>query len=1339
MPSPLPPLTLSCAGRTIRFDHIAETTTLGELVAASDRVVVDGRMVAAATPVAQSGIRTGSRIEPPAANAADDGTRPAVEPVVWVAWRAGRDAGRRIGLAPGRHIVGRNASAAVRSEDPSVELHHAVLVVAEDGTILVEQLTGRQPLRRRDGEVDLGASSLAIVGVDAPSPVAVDRAATANDPWRQLHVRVQRATPSFQPVEVVVPQAVGARANVTGGGVLPSLLGIAASGVAAILFGQALFLAFGLIGGSIGISTWIAQRVGGRRTRRAAARWHRDDLQRFTDELCAQQCAARAAHLATTPTLERAIDDLLARSAQLWTTRATTPTALRAAVGEGIGTWSPCVATGPTTDDGVADLIDAAASLGSVPIAATFEAGSVLAIVADAEWGAAMARSIVLQLAAACGPADWQLVVRRVSDSLWDELAWLPHAVDSAGALRTDLADVDPGRFVVVVVEDPAELASRTSALRRAMGLNERVAVVALCRDEREIPAAATSVVSIDRQGRGRWIAAAQSCGLGEPFRPAGASARTAHDAAASIARLIDPESDDVAAGLPAAVSLHELLGATANGGLAEWIERQWATAEIDPSPTVPIGRSCAGVLDIDLALDGPHALIAGTTGSGKSELLRTMVVGLATRFAPELVTFVLVDYKGGSTFAAVQALPHVVGLVTDLDDHLADRAVRSLHAELRRREAMLLEQGVVDLAGYREAAAARAGAVDPMPRLVIVVDEFATLAVQRPAFIGALLGIAQRGRSLGMHLVLATQRPAGVVSDDIRANTNLRIALRVQQPGESVDVIDNTDAATLPRSVPGRALARIGSESVVGFQTARCDGIESAVAAICAAARRRHHPSPHAPWLPPLGQVVRRSDHPDLQSASAVLDDPDRQCRRPLHWDPSGHLLLAAATGFGATSAMLELALLASRRAQPPLIAVIDAIGDARWSLIESLPSVVAVVRGHDRERITRLLARLAATGERGGFERPVIVLIDGLVALRTALDGDGMTRQLDQLDTLIGDGLARGLTVVAATNQPSALPHRLLAQFADRWAFHLADTADAAILGVRTADSPPAIPGRIVDARSGLVGQLFPPDEAALLEWACSPAAGDPVASALRAGLASLPSTVRWRAADPTTSIGMSFDDLSAACLPVGDGEHVTVLGSSRSGRTSALVAIAHSWQRAHPAGTVVSLASRRSSARSGVVIDDVSALPPSIPPLGPVLVEIDDAELVDDATGVLARLAAARDERVTFAIAARPDALRSLYGHWTASVRRSRLGVVLSGGGDLDGDLLGAMLPRRAPLPARPGLAWIVAGGEHHLAQLYLPATVGGVCPASSPWGPPNSAPCSVTIPVPVSSGV
>ena len=137
-----------------------------------------------------------------------------------------------------------------------------------------------------------------------------------------------------------------------------------------------------------------------------------------------------------------------------------------------------------------------------------------------------------------------------------------------------------------------------------------------------------------------------------------------------------------------------------------------------------------------------------------------------------------LIDYKGGATFDSCVDLPHTVGMVTDLDDGLAERALVSLDAELDRRERMLRSVRAGDLTRVSEAGPA----AEPIARLVVIIDEFATLAHELPDFLGALVAIAQRGRSLGVHVVLATQRPAGVVTDDIRANTDLRIALAGQR-----------------------------------------------------------------------------------------------------------------------------------------------------------------------------------------------------------------------------------------------------------------------------------------------------------------------------------------------------------------------------------------------------------------------------------------------------------------------------------------------------------------------------------------------------------------------------
>lgn len=224
--------------------------------------------------------------------------------------------------------------------------------------------------------------------------------------------------------------------------------------------------------------------------------------------------------------------------------------------------------------------------------------------------------------------------------------------------------------------------------------------------------------------------------------------------------------------------------------------------------------------MTVGLRTDGPHLLVGGTTGAGKSELLQTLIASLAVGSGPEQLTLLLVDYKGGAAFQSCAALPHVGAVLTDLDPQNARRALASFRSELRRRERLLRQADVSDIAEYTTLA------LPPMPRLVVIIDEFRVLAEELPEFVTGLIRIATVGRSLGVHLVLATQRPAGVVSPDIAANTNLRIALRVRDAADSRDLIADPAAAELP-NVPGRALLRIGAAAPVPFQTARVGGTE--------------------------------------------------------------------------------------------------------------------------------------------------------------------------------------------------------------------------------------------------------------------------------------------------------------------------------------------------------------------------------------------------------------------------------------------------------------------------------------------------------------------------------
>ncbi|WP_420819140.1 FtsK/SpoIIIE domain-containing protein [Nonomuraea lactucae] len=289
---------------------------------------------------------------------------------------------------------------------------------------------------------------------------------------------------------------------------------------------------------------------------------------------------------------------------------------------------------------------------------------------------------------------------------------------------------------------------------------------------------------------------------------------------ARALSPIRDVSRDDRSGNLPDTVRLLDLLGLSAPTG--HEIAGRWRARG---STEAVVGIGPEGRFSIDLALDGPHALIAGTTGAGKSELLQTLISSLAVANRPDQLTFVLIDYKGGAAFKECVRLPHTVGMVSDLDGHLTQRALDSLAAEIRRRERLLLAAGAKDIDDYTTMTSGTGPRDEPLPRLVLIIDEFAALVAELPDFVTGLVDIARRGRSLGIHLILATQRPAGVVTADIQANTSLRIALRVTEPMESADVIDLPDAAHISKSTPGRCYVKSGAGPATAVQTARVGG----------------------------------------------------------------------------------------------------------------------------------------------------------------------------------------------------------------------------------------------------------------------------------------------------------------------------------------------------------------------------------------------------------------------------------------------------------------------------------------------------------------------------------
>ncbi len=240
-------------------------------------------------------------------------------------------------------------------------------------------------------------------------------------------------------------------------------------------------------------------------------------------------------------------------------------------------------------------------------------------------------------------------------------------------------------------------------------------------------------------------------------------------------------------------------------------VMENWRNSVPYKSLGAPIGVLAGGkpfIFDIHEKKHGPHGLVAGTTGSGKSETVQTWILSMALNFHPYDVVFVIIDYKGGGMANLLEPLPHVVGKITNIGSNI-NRSLVSLQSEIKRRQSVFDKYNVNHIDKYQELY--KSGrAEEPLPHLVIVADEFAELKKAEPEFMAGLISAARVGRSLGVHLVLATQKPGGIVDDQIQSNSRFRICLKVQDVTDSREMIKRPDAAMITRS--GRAYILVGA-----------------------------------------------------------------------------------------------------------------------------------------------------------------------------------------------------------------------------------------------------------------------------------------------------------------------------------------------------------------------------------------------------------------------------------------------------------------------------------------------------------------------------------------------
>ena len=562
------------------------------------------------------------------------------------------------------------------------------------------------------------------------------------------------------------------------------------------------------------------------------------------------------------------------------------------------------------------------------------------------------------------------------------------------------------------------------------------------------------------------------------------------------------------------------------------------------------IGQGSPDAMSLDLRTQGPHALVGGTTGAGKSEFLQAWVLGMAAEYSPDRVTFLFVDYKGGSAFADCVELPHCVGLVTDLSPHLVRRALTSLRAELHHREHLFNRKKAKDLLELEK----RRDPETP-PALVLVIDEFAALAGEVPEFVDGVVDIAQRGRSLGIHLIMATQRPAGVIKDNLRANTNLRVALRMADESDSRDVVGDPVAASFDPSIPGRGIAKTGPGRLVGFQSAYAGGwttdepscrrgpdrgaalrLPGGLGArrapnrtrttriraqrpeadgrhVRGRGRRARIPAPRRPWLDELADRGRHRALPAVGDGEIVFglaDIPERQLQEPMSFTPDrdGAMLVYGTSGVGQVHAAAHHRHRGGTAARPRGGAGVRARLRRRRAPVARVAP--ARRRGHRGRRRGAGAAAAAhprrpprparpgvQRGECGephrvppitGLREPrVVLLLDGFGQFKAEWDTTTVRMPLyNVFMRILAEGRPLGVHVVATADRAGAVPTAVSANVTKRIVLRLSEESAYQVLGV-----PKDVLGerRCPAARSSRGSRRSSPCSAAPRTWPRSP----------------------------------------------------------------------------------------------------------------------------------------------------------------------------------------------------------------------------------------------------------
>ncbi|OBF29132.1 FtsK/SpoIIIE domain-containing protein [Mycobacterium sp. ACS4331] len=1101
----------------------------------------------------------------------------------------GPDAGLEFPLPSGNSSIGRGATNDICLSDHGIADIHAVVSI-RDGIEIVNLAgpmgvrIGGQPVQR----APVGATDVLQLADTAVAVLLTVRPGTTqNDSVAIEFNRSPRVVARFDDQELAAPKPPQLPEPTH----FPIVSMLAPLAMGVVLFAATrsmLSVVFICLSPLLMIGMYVDTKMQERKKYRHEVGRFSDSLRALAQKLTETQRVERAVRLTEAPALSQVVEAIHRLGPLLWTHRPEHAGFLTVRLGLGDAP-SRCRITVSDTGDAevryvqqLDDLRQEFSRVTDVPIVADLRECGALGICGPRAVIDGVARGVVMQLLGLHSPADLTVTAfsSPQSRTSWEWLEWLPHTgsahsplssnhlTDSVGGGQALLArledllkhrrltaeaggDFDFGPIradssddrraapftpaVVVLVEDTAPIdRSRLTRLAEqggAVGIH----VIWVADELAGLPAACRTFLLVESATDGATVGHVRHGQHSFPVACDSIEVADSRQIALLLAPVVDAGAtveDDT--DLPRSVSYLALTGQ----GIATEptvIAQQWmSNASVlnrsgPPRPTAEpanlralVGSAGAREVHLDLRAHGPHALVGGTTGSGKSEFLQTWIMAMAVEHSPDRVNFLLVDYKGGTAFADCVGLPHTVGLVTDLSPHLVRRALTSLGAEIRRRETLLNQKQAKDLLTLEQR-----DDPDTPPSLVIIVDEFAALASEVPEFVDGVIDVAQRGRSLGLHLVLATQRPAGVIKDNLRANTNLRIALRLNDVDDSVDVIEDPLAAHFPPEIAGRAVAKTGPGRLTTFQTAYVGGrtseqpqkapidiwefvfgrrrpwnnpheaesvappsgptdIARMVSTIRAAAVQLRIPPPRRPWLPSLESTYALEDLVRQSGSGALVigktDVPTEQTQPIGTFSPDeqGNMAIIGTGGAGKSTALRTLAISAALDPTdgPVHVYALD-FASGSLKMLEALPHVAAVIGADDDERLGRVLRRLislledrirrfsrvnaSTIGEYRRLADPdeprVLLLLDAIGPFREQYEHVSHTPFFTMLSQLASDGRMLGIHVVITADRPAAIPSSLASTIQQRLVMRLASDDDYLLAGV---------PGDILSATS-------------------------------------------------------------------------------------------------------------------------------------------------------------------------------------------------------------------------------------------------------------------------------